>query len=128
MEVEENWDRVKEVLVHTGEEPTTGRLAPLLSTVPLEIKAAVSAFIVGVFAVFTDLDFSLIEMNPWTLLPDGSPFPLDMRGVGIFLFFLSFLSSALARVGYFFSFFCSCSGRLSCPRLAQIIKYVYYRQ
>ena len=30
--------------------------------------------------VFLDLDFSLIEMNPFTLDAQGQPFPLDMRG------------------------------------------------
>ena len=30
--------------------------------------------------VFEDLDFTLMEMNPFTLDAKGSPFPLDMRG------------------------------------------------
>ena len=30
--------------------------------------------------VFLDLDFTLLEMNPFTLDPSGMPFPLDMRG------------------------------------------------
>lgn len=30
--------------------------------------------------VFLDLDFTLLEMNPFTLDPKGMPFPLDMRG------------------------------------------------
>src|SRR4051812_28968372 len=30
--------------------------------------------------VFQDLDFTLMEMNPFTLDAAGSPFPLDMRG------------------------------------------------
>ena len=30
--------------------------------------------------VFEDLDFTLLEMNPFTLDPSGAPFPLDMRG------------------------------------------------
>ena len=30
--------------------------------------------------VFLDLDFTLMEMNPFTLDPKGMPFPLDMRG------------------------------------------------
>ena len=30
--------------------------------------------------VFEDLDFTLMEMNPFTLDHEGSPFPLDMRG------------------------------------------------
>ena len=30
--------------------------------------------------VFLDLDFTLLEMNPFTLDSSGMPFPLDMRG------------------------------------------------
>ena len=30
--------------------------------------------------VFQDLDFTLLEMNPFTLDSSGAPFPLDMRG------------------------------------------------
>jgi succinyl-CoA synthetase beta subunit len=30
--------------------------------------------------VFLDLDFTLMEMNPFTLDAAGFPFPLDMRG------------------------------------------------
>lgn len=30
--------------------------------------------------VFLDLDFTLLEMNPFTLDSHGEPFPLDMRG------------------------------------------------
>jgi succinyl-CoA synthetase beta subunit len=29
--------------------------------------------------VFTDCDFTLMEMNPFTLESGGAPFPLDMR-------------------------------------------------
>ena len=30
--------------------------------------------------MYLDLDFSLMEMNPFTLDAQGKPFPLDMRG------------------------------------------------
>jgi ATP citrate (pro-S)-lyase len=30
--------------------------------------------------VYEDLDFTLLEMNPFTLDAAGKPFPLDMRG------------------------------------------------
>lgn len=30
--------------------------------------------------MFRELDFSLMEMNPFTLDKEGLPFPLDMRG------------------------------------------------
>lgn len=29
--------------------------------------------------IFADLDFTFLEMNPFTLV-DGKPYPLDMRG------------------------------------------------
>lgn len=32
-----------------------------------------------VFAFVPDLDFTFMEMNPFTLV-DGKPYPLDMRG------------------------------------------------
>lgn len=31
------------------------------------------------FGSFADLDFSFLEMNPFTLV-NGEPYPLDMRG------------------------------------------------
>ncbi|BAH95460.1 Os11g0696150, partial [Oryza sativa Japonica Group] len=31
------------------------------------------------YAPFTDLDFSFLEMNPFTIV-NGEPYPLDMRG------------------------------------------------
>lgn len=37
-------------------------------------------FILGCFAVFTELDMTMLEMNPFTLDPtSGLPFPLDAR-------------------------------------------------
>lgn len=80
VDIEENWDKVKTVMVPTLEEATPDLLAPLISTLPLELKAKMADFISGCFKVYQDLDFSLMEMNPFTLDASGSPFPLDMRG------------------------------------------------
>ncbi|KAB5556068.1 hypothetical protein DKX38_006977 [Salix brachista] len=44
-----------------------------------QIRGKISDFIIGVFSVFQDLDFSFLEMNPFTLV-NGEPYPLDMRG------------------------------------------------
>ncbi|GER51536.1 ATP-citrate synthase [Striga asiatica] len=44
-----------------------------------EIKGVIEEFIKSVYALFLDLDFTFIEMNPFTLV-DGKPYPLDMRG------------------------------------------------
>lgn len=80
MDIEENWDKVKHVTIPTGEDPTTDRLVPLLATLPIELRPSMEQFIQGAFAVYLDLDFTLMEMNPFTLDPQGKPFPLDMRG------------------------------------------------
>jgi ATP citrate (pro-S)-lyase len=80
MDIEENWDKVKSVEIPTGATPDAARLAPLLSTLQLEIRPGIEKFIQATFAVFEDLDFTLIEMNPFTLDSAGAPFPLDCRG------------------------------------------------
>ncbi|XVE65866.1 hypothetical protein DITRI_Ditri08aG0033700 [Diplodiscus trichospermus] len=67
IEIEENWDKVRSIFLPTN--------SPLTD----EIRGKVGDFIKGVFSVFQDLDFSFIEMNPFTLV-DGEPYPLDMRG------------------------------------------------
>lgn len=80
MEIEEHWDRVKSVLIPTAATPTPDRLAPILSTLPMEVRPGIERFIAAAFEVFEDLDFTLMEMNPFTLDASGAPFPLDMRG------------------------------------------------
>ncbi|KAK4399711.1 ATP-citrate synthase alpha chain protein 1 [Sesamum angolense] len=79
IEIEENWDKVKTIFVPTGESFTSELCAPLLATLPLEIKGVIEEFIKAVYALFLDLDFTFLEMNPFTLV-DGKPYPLDMRG------------------------------------------------
>ncbi|KMT15452.1 hypothetical protein BVRB_3g059870 [Beta vulgaris subsp. vulgaris] len=79
IEIEENWDKVKTVFLPTEKPLTSDTCAPLIATLPLEIRDKIGDFIKGVFAVFQDLDFSFLEMNPFTLV-NGEPYPLDMRG------------------------------------------------
>ncbi|OVA20747.1 ATP-grasp fold [Macleaya cordata] len=79
IEIEENWDKVKTVFIPTGTPFTSELCAPLVATLPLEIKEKVEDFIKVVFSIFLDLDFTFLEMNPFTLV-DGKPYPLDMRG------------------------------------------------
>ncbi|KAL5838526.1 hypothetical protein ACOSQ3_015695 [Xanthoceras sorbifolium] len=43
------------------------------------VRGIIGNFIMGAFAVFRDLDFSFMEINPFTLV-NGEPYPLDMRG------------------------------------------------
>jgi len=79
IEIEENWDKVKTIFLPAEKSMTLEVCAPLIATLPLEVRAKIGNFIMGAFAVFQDLDFSFMEMNPFTLV-DGEPFPLDMRG------------------------------------------------
>ncbi|CAN1187442.1 ATP-citrate synthase alpha chain protein 1 [Linum perenne] len=79
IEIEENWDKVKTIFVPTGESFTSEICAPLIATLPLEIRGEIDKFISVVFTLFQDLDFTFLEMNPFTLV-DGKPYPLDMRG------------------------------------------------
>ncbi|MED6148133.1 ATP-citrate synthase alpha chain protein 1, variant 2 [Stylosanthes scabra] len=79
IEIEENWDKVKTVFVPTGVTLTSETIAPLVATLPLEIKGEIEEFLKVVFNIFQDLDFTFLEMNPFTLV-NGKPYPLDMRG------------------------------------------------
>ncbi|CAL5189012.1 unnamed protein product [Lathyrus oleraceus] len=79
IDIEENWDKVKTVFVPTGVSLTSKIVAPLVATLPLEIKGEIEEFLKVIFTLFQDLDFTFLEMNPFTLV-DGKPYPLDMRG------------------------------------------------
>uniref|UniRef100_A0A0D3DNZ4 ATP citrate synthase n=1 Tax=Brassica oleracea var. oleracea TaxID=109376 RepID=A0A0D3DNZ4_BRAOL len=79
IEIEENWDKVKTIFLQTGASLAPEVCAPLVATLPLEIKAEIEEFIKVIFTLFQDLDFTFLEMNPFTLV-DGKPYRLDMRG------------------------------------------------
>ncbi|KAJ7943668.1 ATP-citrate synthase alpha chain protein [Quillaja saponaria] len=79
IEIEENWEKVKTIFVPTEVSLTPEIIAPLVATLPLEIRGEIEEFINVVFAIFQDLDFAFLEMNPFTLV-NGKPYPLDMRG------------------------------------------------
>ncbi|GBG70563.1 hypothetical protein CBR_g6689 [Chara braunii] len=79
MDVEANWEKMRKIFVPIDQMLTSELCAPLIATLPLEIRGKVDTFLKACFAVYTDLDFTLFEMNPFTLV-DGEPYPLDMRG------------------------------------------------
>ncbi|CAN4124244.1 unnamed protein product [Withania somnifera] len=79
IDIEENWDKVKTIFVPTGTSFTSQMCAPLVATLPLEIKGVIEEFLKVVYTLFQDLDFTFLEMNPFTLV-EGKPYPLDMRG------------------------------------------------
>lgn len=87
VEIEDNWDKVRTVHLPASPDAPPGAcasadaLAPLLSGLSTDARPAMAAFLAGCVAVFEDLDFTLMEMNPFTFDPATSkPFPLDMRG------------------------------------------------
>ncbi|XP_076919578.1 ATP-citrate synthase alpha chain protein 1-like [Bidens hawaiensis] len=79
IDIEENWEKVKTIFLPTGVSLNQEICAPLVATLPLEIKPVIEEFIKSIYALFIDLDFTFLEMNPFTLV-DGKPYPLDMRG------------------------------------------------
>ncbi|KAJ8569780.1 hypothetical protein K7X08_006357 [Anisodus acutangulus] len=79
IDIEENWDKVKTIFVPTGTSFTSEICAPLVATLPLEIKGVIEEFLKVVYTLFQDLDFTFLEMNPFTFV-EGKPYPLDMRG------------------------------------------------
>nr|GMD96990.1 ATP-citrate synthase alpha chain protein 2 [Ipomoea batatas] len=52
IEIEENWDKVKTIFVPTGVPLTSDLCAPLVATLPLEIKTVIEDFIKVVYALF----------------------------------------------------------------------------
>lgn len=80
IEIEENWDAVKTISVPTGETLTAEHLAVLFGTLPPELRPGMEKFVLTAWEVYRDSDFTLMEMNPFTLDASGAPFPLDMRG------------------------------------------------
>eukprot|EP01025_Chloroclados_australasicus_P012966 TRINITY_DN16198_c2_g1_i1.p2 TRINITY_DN16198_c2_g1~~TRINITY_DN16198_c2_g1_i1.p2 ORF type:complete len:449 (-),score=77.29 TRINITY_DN16198_c2_g1_i1:310-1581(-) len=79
VEIEENWSNVKQVLVPTLKRINGEVLAPLFSSLPIEVKTVIESFLIGCYRVFEELDFTLMEMNPF-VVEGGVAFPLDMRG------------------------------------------------
>jgi len=80
IEIEENWDRVKQVSVGTMDSIDEAPLDSLTAGLTPGLAPPMHAFIRGVFAVFEDLDFTYMEFNPLTVDSSGQPVPLDMRG------------------------------------------------
>ena len=53
VEIEENWDEVKHITLATGEPASTDSLAPLLSSLPLELRPDMENFIQSCYEVQT---------------------------------------------------------------------------
>jgi len=86
MDVEENWDTVKQVLVSVEDTLSDEQIASLLignRNQSSDLLHCLAAFINDVFSVFRKGDYTLLEMNPFTVLKDKDggidAFPLDIR-------------------------------------------------
>lgn len=83
MEVEENWDKglVKELAVPLGQSLDALHYATVLGidTAPEAHQAKLKAFVTAIYKVFTEQDFTLLELNPFTVTAAGEVVPLDMR-------------------------------------------------
>jgi ATP citrate (pro-S)-lyase len=87
VDIEENWDKVKTVLVPPGL-PDCGvilnreeHVLPLLTdpAIPADHANTLAAFIEACFAAYVDLDMTLLEMNPLAIDSKGLPAILDSR-------------------------------------------------
>ena len=74
IEIEDNWDRVKDVTIPTLGEAGSDVLAPLLGSLPLELRPAIEKFIQAAYAV-GDLGSRLRSTLAWT---DPVPFCLKI--------------------------------------------------
>jgi len=80
MDVEDNWEQMVHITVPVGGEPDIKEIEKGLAGLSTDKKAKTAIFIASTYKVFRDLDFTLMEFNPFTYDEHGSPFPLDMRG------------------------------------------------
>jgi len=67
IEVEENWGKVKKCCIPTLESPTEKSIEELLNEVPLEQRKYFSKFITAVIKFYQNLDFTYLELNPFTI-------------------------------------------------------------
>ncbi|NYZ73931.1 ATPase [Candidatus Micrarchaeota archaeon] len=80
MDIEANWDKVVRIEVPVGEKADKSAIERALDgKIPAERKAKAAEFFAKAHAVFSDLDMSLLEMNPFTFDSKGDPVPLDLR-------------------------------------------------
>ncbi|BAM78923.1 ATP citrate lyase [Cyanidioschyzon merolae strain 10D] len=90
MDVEENWDKLRTVQLGPTETLQERHFAELFTDVAREqSRQVLEAYVDRLYAIFDDLDFTFLEMNPLTIAAfpgdDGQPapepqvWPLDLR-------------------------------------------------
>lgn len=87
MDIEENWHKVRSVVVPVGLPDVDVLLSseehvrPLLDdeTIPPQLKPMLSLFISVCFETYVELDMTLLELNPFAVDMEGLPAILDIR-------------------------------------------------
>jgi ATP citrate (pro-S)-lyase len=79
VEVEENWGKVKHTIVDIDQSIEDVDLEGMVADLPEERREKAKEFIRACYSVFKGLDFTLLELNPFTFDTEGNPVPLDMR-------------------------------------------------
>lgn len=87
VDIEENWHKVKSVLVPCGFPEADVALSqqehvlPLLedSDIPYQNKVVLAAFISACYETYVEMDMTLLEMNPFAIDINGFPAILDSR-------------------------------------------------
>lgn len=79
VEIEENWDKVKTIEVSTNANIDKVDLKELTAGLEEKLISGTHEFIRCCFKVFEDLDFTMMEFNPFCFQYD-LPLPLYMRG------------------------------------------------
>ena len=80
VEVEDNWDTIKTLRVGVEDDITSVDLSAMLEGVDAAVMDATESFVRDAFKLFDDLDFTTMEMNPFTFDGQGNPIPLDFVG------------------------------------------------
>ena len=81
MEVEENWDKVKEVHIPinmSDEEMEAAIKANVPADIPEENREAFAKFAIDFYKFFRDLHFAYLEINPIVMLDNGEMAILDL--------------------------------------------------
>lgn len=72
--------KAETVQVPHGEKLDEKMLATLLAKLPSDKQKGMASFISALFALYRDLNFAYLEINPIVMLADGSVVPLDLAG------------------------------------------------
>ncbi|MHA1409781.1 MAG: ATP citrate lyase citrate-binding domain-containing protein [Candidatus Odinarchaeia archaeon] len=79
VDIEENWENVRQIEVPVEQEITSVNFEPLVVDFPKEIQSKLINLIRGLYQLFVDLHFTFFEINPFVI--DGDKFiPLDFKG------------------------------------------------